>query len=180
MLRTEIPIVEEVLREHAEAIGSDLAGYRNHVYRVANLAAVLGAVGEDRLQLDKIAIAAVFHDLGIWTERTFDYLGPSIARARAYLLGSGRAAVADEVEAMIAEHHQLTSSRADPAWLVEPFRRADWVDVSRGAIRFGLPAELLREIASLWPSAGFHRRLVQLSAKRLLTHPWNPLPMFRI
>ena len=180
MLRTEIAIVEEVLAEHAAAIGGDLAGYRNHVYRVAHLAAVLGAAGEDAPQLEKIAIAAVFHDLGIWTERTFDYLGPSIARARAYLLGSGREAFVAEVEAMIGEHHKLTASRADPSWLVEPFRRADWADVSLGLCRFGLSRELLREIGARWPSAGFHRRLAQLGAKRLLTHPWSPLPMFRL
>ena len=85
-----------------------------------------------------------------------------------------------EITAMILEHHKLSAYRGDPGWLVEPFRRADWVDVSRGIRTFGLPRQLLREIFATWPSAGFHRRLVQLELTRLRTHPWNPLPMFKL
>ena len=33
----------------------------------------------------KIAVAAVFHDIGIWSNKTFDYLEPSVALAREYL-----------------------------------------------------------------------------------------------
>lgn len=65
-------------------------------------------------------------------------------------------------------------------WLVEPFRRADWVDVSRGLIRFGLPRSFLREVFATWPAAGFHKKLVQLELGRLRTHPWNPLPMVKL
>jgi len=61
-----------------------------------------------------------------------------------------------------------------------PFRRADWIDVSRGLLTFGLPRARLVHIFSTWPDAGFHRRLAQLAGRRLLTHPWNPLPMFRL
>jgi hypothetical protein len=34
---------------------------------------------------DKYAIAAAFHDLGIWTHQTFKYLERSINQAREYL-----------------------------------------------------------------------------------------------
>jgi HD superfamily phosphodiesterase len=40
------------------------------------------AIAGGRGDLEKIAAAAVFHDLGIWTDRTFDYIAPSIALAR--------------------------------------------------------------------------------------------------
>ncbi len=52
-----------------------------------------------RLQAD--AVAAVFHDLGIWTNGTFDYLAPSIALARDYLVASAREDWTDEIEEMI-------------------------------------------------------------------------------
>ena len=39
-----------------------------------------------------MAIAAAFHDIGIWTAGTFDYLEPSVRVAAAYLTGTGRAA----------------------------------------------------------------------------------------
>ena len=81
--------LDAILSTHAEALGADFEGYRNHTYRVANLsAAQLSASAEE---IEKVAIAAAFHDLGIWTDRTFDYLAPSAALARAFLAGSGRA-----------------------------------------------------------------------------------------
>ena len=62
-LLTSFPTVEEVLDNHAKELGDDLLAYRNHVYRVVNLC--LAIVGDSRVELDKIAVAAVFHDLGI-------------------------------------------------------------------------------------------------------------------
>jgi hypothetical protein len=118
--------------------------------------------------------------MGIWTDATFDYLAPSVRLAAAHLARSGRAEWTAEITAMILEHHKISRYRGDPQWLVEPFRRADWVDVSRGLITFGLSRGTLQQIFSTWPSAGFHTRLVQLELQRLRTHPWNPLPMMRL
>jgi hypothetical protein len=47
-------------------------------------------------------------------------------------------------------------------------------------MRFGLSRRFLGDVFSMWPSAGFHKKLVQLSLKRLRTHPWSPLPMMRL
>jgi hypothetical protein len=81
---------------------------------------------------------------------------------------------------MILQHHKISSYRGDPGSLVEPFRRADWVDVTRGLLTFGLSRRFLRELYATWPSAGFHKRLVQLELGQIKTHPWNPLPMVRL
>jgi hypothetical protein len=178
MLIEEIGTLDAVLEAHSAELGDDLAAYRNHAYRVANLCVALNGGGTEHLQ--KIAVAAAFHDLGIWSEETFDYLGPSVALARAHVDRSGKGEWSDEIAAMIQEHHKLSRYRDRPLWLVEQFRRADWVDVSRGVLRFGLPRKLLREIFAAWPDAGFHARLAQLSFKRLCTHPWSPLPMLRL
>jgi hypothetical protein len=178
MLLTEIAILDELLHAQRAALGRDFTAYRNHTYRVVNLC-VAQSSGEPE-RLEKMAIAAAFHDMGIWTDGTFDYLPPSVKLASAYLVQSGRAAWTPEISAMILEHHKISPYRGDPRWLVEPFRRSDWADVSRGLITFGLPRRLLREIFAMWPSAGFHKRLVQLELARLRTHPWNPLPMMRL
>jgi hypothetical protein len=178
MLLTEIATLDELLDAHAAALGKDFMAYRNHTYRVVNLCAALSS--REPEQIEKMAIAAAFHDLGIWTEGTFDYLPPSIRLVAAHLAHSGRAGWASEITEMILEHHKISAYRGDPRWLVEPFRRADWVDVSRGLRRFGLPRSLLREIFATWPNAGFHRLLVRLELKRLRTHPWNPLPMVKL
>ena len=177
MLRTKIARLDEILEAHAAELGRDFTGYRNHAYRVANLCAALSSRDPEPLQ--KIAIAAAFHDLGIWTDGTFDYLQPSIRLAGAHLAHSGQAEWTPEITAMILEHHKISAWRGEAHWLVEPFRRADWIDVTR-LRTFGLPRSLLREIFSTWPSAGFHKRLLQLEIARLRTHPWSPLPMVRL
>jgi hypothetical protein len=177
MLLTAIATLDELLEAHSPEIGRDFTGYRNHTYRVVNLC--VAQTSSDPVQLEKMAIAAAFHDLGIWTDNTFDYLPPSVRLATEYLSLSGQGDWTAEITEMILEHHKITPYRGDPQWLVEPFRRADCVDVSRGLIPCGLSRKLLGQLYSTWPSAGFHKRLMQLSLKRLLTHPWNPLPMMR-
>lgn len=81
---------------------------------------------------------------------------------------------------MIEQHHKLRKYKANPGWLVEPFRKADWIDVSRGNLKFALPSALVTEILTVFPNAGFHKRLFALTRQRLKTHPFSPLPMMRL
>jgi HD domain len=159
------------------AIGGDFAAYRNHTYRVVNLCVALSpATGED---LQKICIAAAFHDMGIWTAGTFDYLSPSVTLAHAHLARIGKSEWAEVITAMILEHHKISTYRG--AWtVVDAFRRADWVDVSMGLRSFGLSGTTVDQIRRTWPSAGFHWRLVELTLERWRRHPLSPLPMLRL
>jgi len=175
---TEVPVLDEVLSSYTTELGRDFVGYRNHVYRQFNLCVAF--VSRDDQPLEKIAIASVFHDIGIWTARTFDYLAPSVTLAREYLARSGRHSWNDEVTEMILQHHKLTAYRARPDWIVESFRRADWVDVSGGLITFGLRRSLVKTLQAQWPSAGFHRRLIALGLSRARSYPLSPLPMVRL
>lgn len=178
MIATAIEPLDELLREYAPQLGGDFTLYRNHCYRLANLCIAQATAGAE--QVEKIAIAAAFHDIGIWTDRTFDYLAPSAALAEAYLASSGKTAWTPEISAMIFNHHKLSSYDEKPEWLVEPFRRADWIDVTRGVLAFGLPRRLIDDLYKIWPDAGFHWRLVQLEFAHLRKHPLNPFPVFRL
>jgi hypothetical protein len=102
-----------------------------------------------------------------------------VAIARDHLAARRMADWIPEIEAMIEDHHKITTSRADPQLLVESFRRADWIDVTRGLRRFGLPRSFIADVAATWPDAGFHRRLVELTIDRWWKHPLNPLPMVK-
>ncbi|MBY0504483.1 MAG: HD domain-containing protein [Bryobacteraceae bacterium] len=172
-----IPLLDELLTVYARELGGDFTAYRNHTYRVANFCAALSASGQE--QLERIAVAAAFHDLGIWTEGTFDYVAPSIELARAYLLKTGKAEQSPEISEMILEHHKIRATHSQPGWLVEPFRRADWVDVSMGFFTAGLSRKVVNDAYAVWPSAGFHKHLIQLFARRMQDHPLSPLPMMR-
>jgi hypothetical protein len=180
MLVTEIPTLDHVLRTYADALGDDFVAYRHHTYRVANLCFALASPQPQPHVVDKIAIAAAFHDLGIWTDHTFDYLQPSVRLVTAYLAQIGRGAWAEEIAAMILQHHKVLPSRREPYSLVEPFRRADWTDVTMGLATIGRTRRLVRALYATWPSAGFHARLVGLTLERWRAHPLSPLPMVRL
>lgn len=173
---TNIPTIDDVLNDHAVALGDDFFPYRNHVYRVVNICAAFAG----QTELEKIAVAAVFHDLGIWTNGTFDYIDPSIRLVHDYLVARGREDWTLEIEGMIENHHKITQSMAGPQSLVEAFRRADWIDVTRGLRGFGISRRFVSSLFATWPSAGFHWRLVTLTLGRFRSHPFTPLPMVRL
>lgn len=171
-----IQAIETILGAHATALGGDFVSYRNHVYRVAN--GCLAMSGRDDA-LEKIGVAAAFHDLGIWTDDTFDYIAPSVALARGYLVAQGRDEWIAEIDRMIADHHKITASTDSAQSLVEAFRRADWLDVTLGFRGFGVSRRFVGRLFDAWPSAGFHRRLVTLTIGRWSRHPLTPLPMIK-
>ena len=171
-------LLDEVLATFRQVLRVDYDAYRNHCMRVFNFC--LALAGDSADAEHKIAIAALFHDLGIWTDNTFDYILPSQRLARHYLEKSGHAVWCDEINAMIGEHHKLTRYRANSSSLVEPFRKADWIDVSGGMLRFRLPDDFVTDVLEAFPNAGFHKKLVALSVERLKTHPFSPLPMMKL
>jgi hypothetical protein len=173
---SNFPLIEKLLLPWKKVLGNDFSGYRNHAYRIANFCLALQA-HDDPVLREKIAIAAAFHDLGIWTKGRFDYLEPSAALADIHLSNIGKQQWGQEILGMIEQHHKITSYRSNP--LVESFRQADWADVSRGKLRFGLDKQFIAAVMKEFPNAGFHQSLVVLVKKRFRSHPLAPLPMMR-
>jgi HD superfamily phosphohydrolase YqeK len=86
------PLIEMLLAPHATTAGADFNGYSNHCQRMFRFCVALAG---DRASADReiYAVAAAFHDLGIFTARTLDYLLPSRALARDWLAAHGKAAL---------------------------------------------------------------------------------------
>ncbi len=176
-IEASIPLVEEILEQHRDSMGGQYQAYRNHVYRVLNYCfSFHDCQGDDR---QKLVIAACFHDLAIWPNDDFDYLAPSVALANHYLSGTHNEQWSPEITQMIDLHHKFRSVRNPASPLVEVFRKGDWVDASLGWRRFGLPHSVVRIVSRAFPNLGFHRNLMRLAAKRLLTNPLDPLPMMK-
>ena len=173
------PILDDILAGWRTLLAEDYVPYRNHCYRVLNFCLALRSEERTAMVIEKISIAAAFHDLGVWTHLTLDYLDPSRQHARAYLAATNRGEWIEEIDAMIEFHHKLRRHTAHPEWLVEPFRRADWIDISRAKVTFGLPPAFLRDTFAQIPSAGFHQRLRVLTRRWIRSHPFRPLPMLR-
>lgn len=173
---TRSAFLDEQFASSSNLFRADLEAYRNHAHRVLNFALALSPVLPNARR--KLEIASYFHDLGIWADSTFDYIQPSARRAREYLEANGLSAWSLEVTRMISEHHKVRSAHHDGP-LVEAFRKADWVDVSLGLLRFGLSGPFVSEVRRVFPNQGFHRRLVELTLQRIRRHPLSPLPMFK-
>jgi len=84
-LRPLGPNIDAVLGSFRAQLGDDLVAYRGHAHRVFHFCRALYPGEAD----EAIAVAAAFHDVGIWADRTFDYLEPSRARAQAFRSPSG-------------------------------------------------------------------------------------------
>lgn len=182
----QVTLLDEILGSHRAALGCDYEPYRHHCYRVLNF--TLAQCENTADTVSKVAIATAFHDLGIWTARTFDYLPPSRRLARDYLDSIARSAWQAEIDIMIAQHHRMRRIRdggAEPARPGEPplaelFRRADWIDVSLRWLTFDLPRDFINDVCDRFPDEGFHTRLMQMTLRRMATHPFSPLPMMRL
>jgi len=170
-------LLDDLFAPYRQMLGADYDGYRNHCLRVFNFCCALAGEGADA---DKIAVAAFFHDIGIWSDNTFDYIRPSQLLARRYLEHTKREAWGDEIEAMIGEHHKVSKYKLNPSWLVETFRKADWIDLSGGLLRCHLPDDFVTNVILAFPNAGFHKKLVALIVERFKTHPFSPLPMIKL
>lgn len=167
--------IELLLQQYKACIGIHFAKYRNHVYRVFfNCMLIDGNKSNE----EKYAIAAVFHDIGIWTDSTIDYLNPSIAQVEKYLRENGKDEWAQEIALMIYWHHKTGVYKGLYSHTVETFRKADWIDVSLGWINFGFDKKIIRSNRRAFQNLGFHVFLLKKIARNFFRHPLNPLPMF--
>ena len=181
---TDLSIVDQLLTSWQRMLDRDYTAYRHHVYRVINLTRAFypGMTGNELVLLQ---VAAAYHDIGIWTNNTLDYLVPSADQACAYLAQrpeQGQASLESKqhlVQTMIIEHHRVRPLPDLDMPLAEAFRKADWTDVTLGVRRFGLRWSDYREITREFPIAGFHARLMELVRHRLREAPLSPLPMLR-
>ena len=168
--------IEYILGRFKPQIGADFERYRNHVYRVFTYCLM---IDDNGLNEEKYAIAASFHDIGIWTDQTFDYLMPSEHQARLYLTENEKEAWIEEVTAMIHFHHKISRYHGSHELTVETFRKADWIDISLRLITFGYSRKAINKAIRRFPNHGFHTFLLKETTKSFFKHPFNPLPMVR-
>ncbi len=169
-------LILSILTEFKSELGKDFERYSNHASRVFLLCTLSDAKEENQ---EKYAIAAAFHDLGIWTNKTFDYLKPSIELSSKYLQSEKRQEWVEEISLMIDMHHKRSKYKGDFQRTVETFRRADWMDVTKGRKSFGLSKAEYQKIVNEHPTLGFHKFLVIQTLKNFFKSPLNPLPMFK-
>lgn len=172
---TQNEIIDSILISYKEDLGRYFEQYRNHVFRVYNLAIPFMSDNKD---IEIISIASAFHDLGIWTNNTFDYIKPSIDLAKQFCISNNfDASEIIEIETIIENHHKL--SKVKTSKLAEILRQADLIDLTLGLIRKGRESKYIRVLKKTFPNKGFHLFLSWIFLKNLLKNPFKPLPMYK-
>lgn len=172
------PLIDEILKEHHEFSEGDeagWAGYRNHAQRVFIFARRLAEARPDADEM--IAIAAAFHDLAVF--RTLNYLVPNLKAMELWLAAHGRPEWRREIGLAMTMHHRVRPYGREAAWLVEPIRRADWIEVTGGVMAAGVPRELVRQAQRELPLGSFASKSALRIAGHAATHPFDPLPFWR-
>ena len=168
--------IEKILSLYREQIKVDYQGYKNHCMRVLHFLTYLKPINAE--EREKLLIAVVFHDIGLWTHKTVDYLPPSISEVKKYLINIGKAEWIEEISIIIDMHHKLTPYNGKYE-LVEFFRKADLVDFTLGLVTHGIPRDCITKIKKQFPNEGFHKMLVMRTLKWVPLHPLNPMPIIK-
>jgi hypothetical protein len=176
-IEQQLPLLESILMQWQEILGTDFEGYKNHCYRMLHFCFFLYDCTDQDKQ--KLIIAACFHDLGLWTEKTVDYLPPSVLLAKVYLKENNLTHWDKEIGLIIDLHHKVTPYTTKDFPLVEIFRKADLADFSLGLMRGALPSTYVQQVKAVFPNRGFHKMLLKEQLKWFGKHPLNPFPLLK-
>lgn len=162
-------IVDNVLDGWRIMLGSDFIDYRNHCYRMLNFCLAFCSEHDDAV--DKVSIAAVFHDLSTWAGSSISSLASSRRMIREYLLETDLSSWCEEIETMIEFRHKDMKYSNYPDWLVEPFRKADWINRSEGRLKFGLSADYVAAVMVTFPGSAVQQHVGKLSTTTIDGEP---------
>ncbi|UXP30835.1 HD domain-containing protein [Reichenbachiella agarivorans] len=177
MANKSIPRIEGILLYYTKALGADYNAYRNHVYRVYHLTLLLHHDELNYPASETLAVAAAFHDLGIWTHNTLDYLEPSADLASEYLRENNSTELDEAVRSLIIMHHKLGIHKDNA--LAEAFRKADKMDLSFGFFNYKLPKSRYAHLKEEFPFLEFQKNIIRKVLRYALTHLNRPFPMLR-
>ena len=164
---SESEYVETYLQPFESVIGADYPGYRNHIYRVLTFAIHFLNGKEDDIEI--IAAALVFHDIGLWTDKAISYIDVSVDRAKWTLRSILPKESIDLVNNIIYWHHKITPYTGRHEDVIEAVRKADWLDATLGIVNYGMPASHISKVYKAIPDSGFHQTF----------HGWNYIRIVR-
>lgn len=159
--------IEKLLTRYTNALGNDYDSYKAHIYRVLTYS--MHFLEGDTSNLNIIAAALVFHDIGLWTDKQLGYIKPSCKRAKGILktldYTPRQISLAQDI---IYWHHKVTDYESDDPYfdrIINSVRKSDWIDATGGLIKHGMPVSHIDKVNKAIPVDKFHQRLLVLSRK---------------
>lgn len=141
--------IENWLGVYSRKLTWDFEPYRHHVYRQVNLS--LYFLKDNQLYRPEIEFCAVHHDLGLWLDEGDDIVMSSLQKAlqqnEDHALGFDRTLIKD----ILFYHTKLFAFNGENAPIVNAFRKAHWVELSKGTLKRGLDPAFLQSLHTTWP-----------------------------
>jgi hypothetical protein len=153
-------------------------GLRNHCHRIHRFAGML--LRRERLTFDDdlIYLAAMVHDLGLVSEA--DVGATYLERSRSLFRRETRDLGIDPAAASVVDECLLFNHRVRPTPGISPvagcFRRAIWIEHTRGLRRYRLPQSQVRQVFEELPRDNLDSVLLDF-ARRVLAR--EPLTLMR-
>lgn len=157
--------IEKLLKKYKDVIGSDLPGYKNHCYRVLSYTHHFLHGKVTPAQNEVITTALVYHDIGLWTDKTLAYLEPSSERALEVYRGKYSPEDQQLLHDIIYWHHKITPFVGPNADIVNAVRKADWIDATQSTVHQGMPRQHIAHAYATIPVAGFYDTLQQFGPR---------------
>jgi HD domain len=146
------------------------SGFRNHCLRLYEFARQLLRAEGLRFDADTAYAIAMVHDLGLVHSAPGDnYLLRSVSIFEERLGSLAKEDAALVRRCLLLNHRVLPVAGAEPA--VEAFRRAVWIEHSRGIKRFGLPKADVEEVFELYPRDNLDQVLLDFFGRTLRNEP---------
>ncbi len=166
------------LRAHADAVFEAVSpyegnGFRHHCKRLFNFASMLMAQRGVQMDADVAYTIAMWHDLGIVSEKDQgkNYLRRSLALFERETEGVDLADVdADTVKECLLYNHRVLKVPGLGA-AADCFRQAVQIEHTRGLLRFGLPKDAVKAKFDQFPRENFDRVLVDFTWRTLKREP---------
>eukprot|EP00535_Pseudo-nitzschia_heimii_P005352 CAMPEP_0197181668 /NCGR_PEP_ID=MMETSP1423-20130617/5888_1 /TAXON_ID=476441 /ORGANISM="Pseudo-nitzschia heimii, Strain UNC1101" /LENGTH=199 /DNA_ID=CAMNT_0042631961 /DNA_START=154 /DNA_END=753 /DNA_ORIENTATION=+ len=166
------PNLDDELFPLAASIGRDLGTYRNHCLRVLTFTNYFLPESTKRDlpdAMDLAATAIAYHRIGLWTDKSVNYLDSSKDKLEVALGDSFRAEKLSIMSEIILQQHKMRdfTSMGNEAEnsLINAVRKASWADTTMGLIRFDLPASLLETAYNELEGDNFHAVILGLITK---------------
>jgi hypothetical protein len=172
----DYPLIDDILEPHREAWGPRYVGIRSHAYRMLNFIEYFAPAATPQ-EVDRSATVAALHDLPVFLTGDMNYLDKAADLAADYLDSHGNSQWKEEATLMIHNHHRFRAYTGPYQRTVEATRRADWIDVSLGRLRFGAPKSYVRELDAVFPIDSLipwpaYKNIALYAAR----HPRRPFP----
>lgn len=185
---TEAPNMDTYLSKYKQDFGAAHDVYRNHCLRVLSFARhiLVTETGFDEEQAESampvMEIALAYHDMGLFTDLSLEYLEPSAARAEKDLEGTLSADEIKLVRDIIVWHHKVfpwSGEDERSTAIVNAVRKGDWVDATTcllggSFVRKGLSAADVVATHTALPEMGFGSFLAALMPWGAYAKQLNP------